>query len=132
LLRGYIGGDIPLIAEMSLYGKFHEIPDAFFYRRMHEEAASALKNPDEAMRVYDPGRQSGFFAREWVHTGANLLSVTRAPIEISEKLRIYWFMMRRAIWHREALGNELGVIARRMVGQLPEKTASPASDVSRK
>jgi glycosyltransferase involved in cell wall biosynthesis len=117
LLRNYTGGDIPLIAEMSLYGKFCEIPDAFFYRRMHEEAASALKNADEAMRVYNPNRRSRFFAREWVHTGANILSIARAPIEAREKVRIYWFTFRRAIWHRQELGSELGGMARRVVRQ---------------
>lgn len=116
LIRNYTGGDIPFVAEMSLYGKFYEIPDAYFYRRMHEEAGSALKNPEEIMRVYNPARQAGFFAREWVHLGANLLSVARAPIPLTEKLRIYGFEMRRALWHREALVSELGGVARRLTG----------------
>jgi hypothetical protein len=67
------------------------------------------------MKVYNPGRRSSFFAREWVHTGANLLSITRSPIEASEKARLYWFMFRRAIWHRQELGSELGGMARRIV-----------------
>jgi glycosyltransferase involved in cell wall biosynthesis len=116
LLRNYSGGDYPLIAEMSLYGKIYEIPDAFFYRRMHEEAASALKSADEVMRVYDPERESVFFPREWVHLGAHVLSVARAPIEIGEKIRIYRHLTRRAIWNRQALGSELEGLARRAVG----------------
>jgi glycosyltransferase involved in cell wall biosynthesis len=116
LLRNYSGGDYPLIAEMSLYGKIFEIPDAFFYRRMHEEAASALKSPDEVMQVYDPEKRGVFFAREWVHLGAHMLSVARAPIDVGQKLRIYWYLTRRAIWHRQELGSELGGLARRMVG----------------
>jgi glycosyltransferase involved in cell wall biosynthesis len=113
LIRNYTGGDIPLVAEMSLYGKFYEIQDAFFYRRMHEEAASALKSSEEVMKVYDPARRSGFFAREWVHLGAHLLSVARAPIQTTEKVQVYWFMLRRAIWQRQTLGSELGALARR-------------------
>jgi glycosyltransferase involved in cell wall biosynthesis len=114
LLRNYNGGDFPLIAEMSLYGKFYEIPDAFFYRRMHEEASSAMKNDKDLMAFYDPKKEQDFFAREWVHLGANWWSVTRSPIEISEKMRIYWFLMRWAVSDRQALGRELAGAVRHM------------------
>jgi len=107
LLRNYGGGDFPLIFEMSLYGKFYEIPDAFFYRRMHEGTGTTLKDLKEELAFYDPKKHQKFFAREWVHLGADYRSVTRSSIEISEKMRIYWFLTRRAIWSRQTLGQEL-------------------------
>ncbi len=107
LLRNYSGGDFPLIAEMALYGKFFEIPDAFFYRRMHEEASSALRSTKEVMAFYDPGKRGKFFAREWTHLGAHFLSATRAPIPIGEKLRLYKMIARWGVWGRQALFREL-------------------------
>jgi len=107
LMRNYNGGDFPLIAEMSLYGKFYEIQDAFFYRRMHEEASSALKSSADVMAFYDPKKRSKLFLYNWVHLGANLNSVRRAPISPMEKLRIIVFQARSLVWSRREYINEL-------------------------
>jgi glycosyltransferase involved in cell wall biosynthesis len=107
LMRNYSGGDFPFIAEMSLYGKFYEIPDAFFYRRMHEEASSAMKDTKDVMTFYDPSKPKDFFPRTWVHLGANWWSVTRSPIGIAEKMRIYSYMARQVFWTRRNLESEL-------------------------
>jgi glycosyltransferase involved in cell wall biosynthesis len=109
LLRNYIGGDLPLIAEMSLYGKFYEIPDAFFYRRMHDEASSAMKNSADIMALYDPNKREKLFLYNWFHLGANLKSVGRAPIPMSEKFGIFRFEARRMIWGRKDFFRELTV-----------------------
>jgi glycosyltransferase involved in cell wall biosynthesis len=107
LLRNYIGGDFPLIAEMVLYGKFFEIPDAFFYRRMHEGASSAMKTSTDVMAFFDPQKRQKLFLYNWTHLGANLRSVARAPISLGEKLRIYGFEGRRIIWGRKKFVGEL-------------------------
>jgi glycosyltransferase involved in cell wall biosynthesis len=112
LMRNYSGGDFPLIAEMSLYGKFYEIPDAYFYRRMHEEASSALKDGADIMAFYDPKKRENFFLYNWTHLGANIKSVFRAPIPWSEKLRIYGFQARCLVWGRREYINEVrGAVA---------------------
>jgi glycosyltransferase involved in cell wall biosynthesis len=107
LMRNYNGGDFPLIAEMALYGKFYEIPDAFFYRRMHEEASSAMKNSADIMAFYDPKKRAKLFLYNWVHLGANLNSVRRAPISIKEKLKIVGFQARSLVWSRREYLREL-------------------------
>lgn len=107
LMRNYAGGDIPLILEFSLYGKFYEVPEHLFYRRMHEGASSAMKDVKDVMALYDPKKREKFFARNWVHMGANILSVTRAPISFPEKLSLYGFILRCMIWAREAYLDEL-------------------------
>lgn len=112
LMRNYTGGDFPLIAEMSLYGKFYEIQDAFFYRRMHEEASSAMKTKAEVMAFYDPKKRDKLLLYNWVHWGANLRSIARAPIPFSEKLATYWFEMRRLVRGRQAFAEELAEAVR--------------------
>jgi glycosyltransferase involved in cell wall biosynthesis len=107
LLRNYSGGDFPLIAEMSLYGKFFEIPDAFFYRRMHEKASSAMKNSADVMALYDPKKRGKLFLYNWVHLGANLKSIARAPVSFPEKIRLYAFEGRWVFWGRGEYLREL-------------------------
>ena len=89
------------------FGKFFEIEDAFFYRRMHEEASSAMKNSADVMAFYDPKKREKIFLYNFVHLGANLKSITRAPIPFSEKLKTYSFELRRLIWSRKAFAGEL-------------------------
>ncbi len=115
LLRNYSGGDFPLIAEMSLYGYFYEIPDAFFYRRMHEEASSSMTNGADVMAYYDPKKREKLFMRNWTHLGAHLRSVARAPIPIVEKLRIYGLLARSTISARREFTCELGRAARHVL-----------------
>lgn len=114
LLRNYTGGDFPLIAEMSLYGKFCEIPDAFFYRRMHEGASSAMKNSSDVMALFRPdSNREKLFLYNWTHFGANLKSVSRAPIPLGEKVRICAHQVRSVISNREAYFNELKAMVSR-------------------
>ena len=121
LLRNYNGGDFPLIAEMSLYGKFYEISDAFFYRRMHEGASSAMKNRTDVMAFFDPTQRNKVVPYNWIHLGANLKSVARAPIALSEKLRIYSYESRRVFWNRREFAVELTNAA----GQAARKISNP-------
>jgi len=107
LLRNFSGGDFPLIAEMSLYGKFYEISDAFFYRRMHERAASALKNNSDIMVFYDPKHCERFFSYNLFHLVVRLKSVVRAPIPLLEKLRIFGYEVHRTISGRKEFGREI-------------------------
>jgi glycosyltransferase involved in cell wall biosynthesis len=118
LLRNYTGGDFPLIAEMSLYGKFFEIPDAFFYRRMHGQASSAMKDKTKVMSLFDPRRPSKLFLYNWVHLGAYLKSAARAPIPLLEKLRVFAFEARWVVWGRKEYLNELRLAARHAAGKL--------------
>jgi glycosyltransferase involved in cell wall biosynthesis len=118
LLRNYTGGDFPLIAEMSLYGKFFEIPGAFFYRRMHEKASSAMKDGGDVMALYDPKKRDKLFLYNWVHLGAHIKSIARAPISLSEKVHAYSFEARWLIWGRREFLRELATAARHPVRKL--------------
>jgi len=39
-LHGYAGADYPLLGELALFGKFFEIEDVLFLRRIHSAASS--------------------------------------------------------------------------------------------
>jgi glycosyltransferase involved in cell wall biosynthesis len=118
LIRNYAGGDIPLILELSLYGKFFEVPKTLFFRRMHEAASSAMKDSKDVMALYDPQKREKFFAEHWVHLGANLRSVTRAPISTAEKLRVYGILTQLAVWGRREYFKELSLAANHLVRKL--------------
>ena len=115
LIRNFIGGDIPLVAELTLYGKFREIPDSLFYRRLHEEASSSYKDIPQLQEFFDPESRGRAPLRGWKHLGAHFRSVLRSPLGISEKIRLGCYLARRGIWHRRKLAAELFEGLRRVI-----------------
>lgn len=118
-LGNYIGGDIPLLAELTLYGKFSEIPEFLFYRRFHPEASSSYVDDAQILQFYDPNRNRAPLT-EWRHLGAYFSAVTRAPIGVAEKARLFRRIARMGIWSRNKLAIELSVAVRHSVRRFLE------------
>ncbi len=108
LLRKYPGGDIPLVAELTLYGTFWEIPEFLFFRRLHATASSSYRdNVGLTQEFFDPSTKGRFSMREWQHLGAHIRSVARAPLPPAEKLDLGAFVLHMGVWKRQTLAQEL-------------------------
>jgi glycosyltransferase involved in cell wall biosynthesis len=107
LIRNFSGGDIPLIMELSLYGKFWEIPEPMFYRRFHENAYSSFKNVKDVQEFFDPKSKGKIPFREWRHLGSHFGSVLRSPLNLSDKIKICGFIIRIARYKSGRLLREI-------------------------
>lgn len=115
LLRGFPGGDIPLVAELALYGKFHEIPEFLFFRRLHPTASSSYKdNVSLTQEFFDPSTKGKISLRNWRHLWTHAGSVWRAPVRSAEKMRLWLYILRRGVWKRDKLARELADAARQL------------------
>ena len=115
LIRNFVGGDIPLVMELSLYGKFWEIQEPMFYRRFHENAYSSFKNVSDIQEFFDPQSKGQIPFREWHHLGANIGSVLRSRIDKLDKIRICAFLLRLAKYQRNLLAQELGFAVKKVL-----------------
>jgi glycosyltransferase involved in cell wall biosynthesis len=106
-LRSYVASDIPLLAELALYGRFVEVPRRLFFRRFHPEASSALQGV-ALQSLFTPGARRAVGVPEWRRLRELTVSVLRAPIPLEEKLRAGTFLMRWAKWRSGPLARELG------------------------
>jgi hypothetical protein len=107
LIGKFIGADVPLVAELSLYGKFWEIPEFLFCRRVHPKALSSLKNIEQLQEFVDPTCKGKMDWRDWNCLWANCRSVARAPLSVLEKLTLGHFLLLTVIWRRRALTYEV-------------------------
>jgi hypothetical protein len=107
LIGNYLGADILFLAELTLYGKFWEIPEFLFYRRLHPAAYSSQKDKDQQIEFYNPARKQKIFLTKWRHLWENFHVVGRAPLDVTEKKRLYSYLARQAIWTRRELVVEL-------------------------
>jgi glycosyltransferase involved in cell wall biosynthesis len=100
LKRTSVHGDFPdsdrcMLAEVALYGKFHELPDHLFFHRKHAQQMTqqfpsrqermARLNPDLRFRIVFPHFRQ---FKEYIQ------AIHRAPLGWKERLRCYFRMLR--------------------------------------
>lgn len=99
--------DVNFMAELTLHGKFFEIPERLFYRRMHEQASSWDRTNPGRHRSFWTGNGRQYTLPMWRKQLAHLKGLRSSPIKIRTKWRLLRFHIGRMIWVRRRLLNEL-------------------------
>ena len=119
MLKDHIASDVNLLAELSLYGQFYELPERLFFRRLHPDASSwARGDMVRQMKLYDPGNSRGIVLHGFHQHVTYLDAVRRAPISMGEKMVLYRFVLRRAVQDRDRLRCELKQLAGTWAGRI--------------
>ena len=108
LFGKHIAADTGFLAELSLYGKFYNIPKYQFYRRFHVDSSSWNRGDEEheARRFYAANvRKTPYNA--WCFHWAYLGAVLRAPIGFGSKCRLMRHLVHQMYWDRAALCSDL-------------------------
>ena len=108
LLGTHVASDINLLAELTLYGKFFELPHRLFFRRFHKDSGSWKRgDPDHQVKRYLAAGAGRHLLQAW-HIELHFFSaVNRSPLSLTSKVRIYRHLARRLVWHRRTLIGEL-------------------------
>ena len=106
-MGNFHSADIVMMAELTLLGKFVQIPEPLFFRRMSEESATALRARCEVERHFEPGATAPLHWQRWkfqlrVWRGALLV----APPGL-EKMRALIFALKSTVWGRSQLLGEI-------------------------
>ena len=107
LMGNYPGGDIPLLLELTLYGQFWEIPNVSFFRRIHKQALSGVTTLEGEQEFWDPKTKGKVFLRAWRHSSQYLKRILRAPVRVSDRVRLVSFVFRCIIASRYVMLTEL-------------------------
>lgn len=105
LHQDHVASDRNLLAELTLYGKFYEIPDRLYFRRMHPASSS--------WRRVERGHQHAYYAatriemHHWRGYLAYLRAIRRAPLARRAKRRLWLGILRRMVSSRRVLAREL-------------------------
>jgi glycosyltransferase involved in cell wall biosynthesis len=109
LMPSYPGGDYRLLAELSLRGKFVEIPDNVFFRRIHPWASSQnltnLMWPME-FRPVDQGEMCLPFLNLSID---HLITIANSELSIRYKLSLVGLVFKGMWWERGRLWEELKI-----------------------
>jgi len=88
LVGAYASSDYVLLAELALLGRFIELPDRLFLRRIHPRMSRKV-NPraTDVARWFRPEARPGYRAESWRLFGEHFRSIARAPLPPLERAR---------------------------------------------
>jgi glycosyltransferase involved in cell wall biosynthesis len=103
LMGSYLGSDLVLLAELVLQGRFVEIPERLFFRRIHPGAYSQITALEARRAYYNPGEDGQWGCPEWRRFGEYLRAIGRAEISPLEKARCLGSVLALAYSRRQRL-----------------------------
>jgi glycosyltransferase involved in cell wall biosynthesis len=113
LLGPYFSSDITLLAELTLYGKYYELPERLFYRRFHETSGSWRRGDKQHQdKFYHAANKKRTALPRWRGAVGRLKAVARSPLPFSSKMRLQRYQLKHMIWSRDLFFNELVGFAR--------------------
>ena len=115
LVKTFFSSDICMMAELALYGKFFEIPEFLFFRRMDPETATHLKSEEEVLRHYDPDLKSLMLFQYWKIAFEYFKILYRSPLPVREKNYLYRHMVKWVYWHRGFLSKDVELAVRKFL-----------------
>jgi len=107
LLARYPGNDYRLMAELSLLGKFVEIPDRLYVRRIHEGSSKGNTGNERWMRAYHAGARPGVRAAYWRLCRDRAGVIIGAPVPMTDKVRLLAVLARLMVTDRVRLYRDL-------------------------
>src|SRR2546426_9055189 len=126
LLGSYPAADVVFVAQLSLHGRFWEVPSFLFYRRFHPGAAGRMDRAQLRV-VWDPTSRRRVHLPEWRYLLELGRAIAWAPIGLAEQLRAGRFLARRAIWNRDKLAREVWAAMRQLATAAGSETSHTAT-----
>ena len=105
LEQNYTDSDRTLLCELSLYGKFYEVPEPLFYKRYHRK--NMYKDMRARMAWFVPDKKGKPVFPYWMQLIDYIGTIKRSPIAIREKFICYSYMI---IWFLHHVKNLAGDI----------------------
>jgi glycosyltransferase involved in cell wall biosynthesis len=106
LHQGFAGSDYNLLAELILQGKFVEIPERLFYRRINAKSHSRSQSESEMQRRYWPNDKKALMFQTWrLHRGC-FAAISRAPFSYRRKFRLFLMVAKRLKLRKRKVARE--------------------------
>jgi glycosyltransferase involved in cell wall biosynthesis len=121
-IGAYVGSDRVLLAELSLHGKLHEVPEILFWRRSHDENSVCLDERSDRLAWFDPRLAGRISLPHWRILREYLAALRRAPLGAAERWRCARQLLSHIRVRSRFLGQDLleafkGLLGRSRAGQ---------------
>jgi glycosyltransferase involved in cell wall biosynthesis len=106
LMRNFVGADEVLVLELALQGRFMELEQSRFYRRIHDTAFSQMKTAEEKQEFCDPSMRGKLVLYLWQHYFEYAMGALHASLPVLTKVRLLQILFRSAVGMRGHLLKE--------------------------
>jgi len=117
LIGTYIGADAMLLLELSLHGKFHEVPEPLFCRRMHANSYSAESSTHGMETFLAAGAKGAWNPVAWSMMADYLRILTAAPLSSRQRMSLARVILHAGIAMRGVLVRELIEVPQGLLGR---------------
>lgn len=105
--RLYPHGDLVLMAELALLGKFRLLQDVLLYRRIGAEHFTGMRREADLAAMFRPGDTAPIRFLVTRRHMDYLLTAVRAAVPLRERMRAARFALQHAYWNAGAISVEL-------------------------
>lgn len=105
LQQNYTDSDRTLLCELSLYGKFYEIPEPLFYKRLHPR--NQYIDWRARMAWFDPALKGQIVFPNWMQFCDYVTTIARVPLPPYSRLCCYGEMLRWLAKHGKYMAKDL-------------------------
>ena len=93
LIGDYYSSDRVLLGELALHGKFFELPEHLFLRRIHLETSLTVNKTDNEITAwYNPNKRNKMIFPRWRRLVEYIKAIGRVPISNYERLLCYFHL----------------------------------------
>lgn len=100
-------GDIVLMAELLLYGKFFKFPDFLFFRRIAPGAITCERDQVEKRRFNAPNFNRWLYLPMLQFYLGLFKAVIRSPLNHQDKCKLYYFLTKKLNWDKKVLSKQV-------------------------
>jgi glycosyltransferase involved in cell wall biosynthesis len=120
LIGGYFGSDNVLLAELSLHGKFREIPDYLLFRRMHQGCSrQANSTAMDVAAWFDVNNRGKLILPQCKYFFEYLKVIGRSPLTWGQQIGCYGvFVNEWVARYWKHMGGECKILLRHKLGLL--------------
>ena len=99
----FFASDSCLMCELALYGKFVEVPDYLFYRRMAEESCTSMQDEKALVELFQPNSKKPMRFQNWRIHKYYFSATLKTGLDFGELLSIHYELVRRMYWQKNRL-----------------------------
>jgi glycosyltransferase involved in cell wall biosynthesis len=96
LQKNYTNSDRTFLSELGLYGRFYQIPEPLFFKRLHEK--NVFRNWRTRMAWFDSSYVGKIALPYWIQYADYFRTIRKAAPSLKDKLLCYLYMLGPYIW----------------------------------
>ncbi|WP_200817535.1 glycosyltransferase family 2 protein [Calothrix rhizosoleniae] len=120
LIDNYAGADRLLLARLSLFGKFHQIPEDLFFLRRHSEQSININALSIHLYTiwHDTSKKGKIIFPRWRRFHEHIIAINESPLNWPQKLSCYLVIAKILKLYWRGIINDLVIVSIQIIDKL--------------